>query len=303
MKQYLELLQHILDNGIKCKDRTGVGTLSCFDAPQTIYDLNDGLPLCTTKRVSFHNILHELLWFLRGPDSPTFTEEDRIYLSMAEKLNRGGTAHIKYLQDNKVKIWDEWAIDGDLGPLYPVQWRAWNSSNFKTGTYIDNDEPIDQIQNIIDEIKNNPWSRRLIVSAWNVHQLDKMALNPCHILFQFKVWPDKNGKPEKLDLKLYQRSADIYLGSVYNICSYSILLIMISHLTNLQPNKFIYCLGDAHLYLNHIKQAELQLTREPKPLPTLKIVRDVHSIDDFTFEDFKLENYESWPSIKAEVAV
>lgn len=295
---YHSILQYVLDNGNECKDRTGVGTLSCFDVPQTVYDLTQGFPICTTKRVSFHNVLHELLWFLKGP-STVYGNGEELHTPYANNAN------IKYLEDNNVKIWREWSDDnGDLGPLYPALWRAWSTSRIKHShdSYYYG-ETIDQIQQVIDNIKNNPWSRRLIVSAWNVHQIELMNLAPCHILFQFKVWPDKNGNPEKLDLKLYQRSADLLLGTGYNIPSYSILLTMIAHLTNLQPNKFIYCIGDAHIYLNHVDQVKEQLTREPKEAPTLEIVRDIKDIDDFKFEDFKLHNYKSHPAIKAPIAV
>lgn len=264
MRQYLELLQNILENGIKKEDRTGVGTLSIFGY-QMRWDLSQGFPLLTTKKLHLRSIIFELLWFLRGDNN------------------------IKYLNENGVRIWDEWADEkGSLGPIYGVQWRSWKAADGRV---------IDQISNVIEQIRENPNSRRLIVSAWNVGDLEAMALPPCHVLFQFYV------AGNQLSCQLYQRSADVFLGVPFNIASYSLLTLMIAQVCNLQPGEFIHTLGDVHLYLNHIPQAQLQLSRSPFPLPKMILNPQVKSIFDFNFEDFHLENYQSHPAIKAEVAV
>jgi len=265
MKQYLNLLQHVLDNGEKREDRTGVGTLSVFGF-QMRFDLAEGFPLVTTKKCHVRSILHELLWFLKGD------------------------TNIDYLHENKVTIWDEWADEkGDLGPVYGHQWRKWQSIDGAVH---------DQIQQVVDQIKTNPQSRRHIVSAWNVGEIDKMALPPCHVLFQFYV--HENGR---LSCQLYQRSADIFLGVPFNIASYSLLLMMMAQVTGLKPGEFIHTFGDAHLYSNHLEQARLQLSREPRALPLMKLNPEKRSIFDFQFEDFSLESYDPHPSIKAEIAV
>lgn len=264
MKQYLDLLQRILDEGAYKGDRTGTGTYSIF-GHQMRFDLSEGFPVLTTKKLHLRSIIHELLWFLKGD------------------------SNIKYLKDNGVSIWDEWADEnGDLGPVYGKQWRAWETAD---GTVID------QIQQLVDQIQKNPDSRRLIVSAWNVADVDKMKLPPCHVLFQFYV---NNGE---ISCQLYQRSADVFLGVPFNIASYSLLLLMVAQVCNLKPKHFIHTFGDAHLYSNHIEQAKLQLTREPKSLPTMKLNPDVKSIFDFKFEDFSLQDYNPDPHIKADVAV
>lgn len=264
MKQYHDLLDHILKNGVKKEDRTGTGTLSVFGY-QMRFDLSEGFPLVTTKKLHLRSIIHELLWFLQGD------------------------TNIKYLKDNGVSIWDEWADEnGDLGPVYGHQWRSWPGRN---------GEPIDQISKLIDQIKRNPDSRRLIVSAWNVADVDNMALPPCHSLFQFYV---ANGK---LSCQLYQRSADTFLGVPFNIASYALLTMMIAQVCDLEPGEFVHTFGDTHLYLNHIEQAQLQLTRECRPLPTMKINPAVKDIFSFKFEDFELLNYDPHPHIKAAVAV
>jgi len=264
MQQYHQLLQHILDNGIKKEDRTGVGTISVFGY-QMRFNLQEGFPLVTTKKLHVKSIIHELLWFLKGE------------------------TNIQYLKENGVTIWDEWADkDGELGPIYGYQWRSWPDYN---GGYID------QISNLIEEIKKNPNSRRLIVSAWNVAQLKDMRLPPCHILFQFYV------ADGKLSCQLYQRSADVFLGVPFNIASYSLLLMMVAQVTGLQPHEFIHTLGDAHLYLNHIEQAKLQLSRDCRPLPRMILNPEVKDIFNFKYEDSKLEGYDPHPHIKAEVAV
>lgn len=264
MKQYHELLQHILDNGVKKEDRTGTGTISVF-GHQSRYDLSQGFPVVTTKKVHLRSIIHELLWFLQGD------------------------TNIKYLKDNGVSIWDEWADEnGNLGPVYGHQWRSWPGKNGET---------IDQISKLIEQIKKNPDSRRLIVSAWNVADVDNMALPPCHTLFQFYV------AEGKLSCQLYQRSADTFLGVPFNIASYALLTIMIAQVCDLQPGDFVHTLGDAHLYSNHIEQAKLQLSRELRPLPTMKINPAVKDIFAFKFEDFELVNYDPHPHIKAAVAV
>jgi len=264
MKQYHDLLQHVLNTGIKKQDRTGVGTISVFGY-QMRFNLQEGFPLITTKKLHVKSIIHELLWFLKG------------------------STNIQYLKENGVTIWDEWADEkGELGPIYGYQWRSWPDYN---GGHID------QISQIIEELKRNPNSRRLIVSAWNVAQLKEMRLPPCHILFQFYV------ADGKLSCQLYQRSADIFLGVPFNIASYALLLMMVAQVTNLEPYEFIHTLGDAHLYLNHIEQAKLQLTRDFRPLPKMILNPDVKNIFDFKYEDFKLEGYDPHPHIKAEVAV
>ncbi|WP_443946406.1 thymidylate synthase [Pedobacter sp. AW1-32] len=264
MKQYLDLMQHVLDNGTQKHDRTGTGTISVF-GHQMRFNLQEGFPMVTTKKLHLKSIIHELIWFLTGD------------------------TNIKYLKDNGVRIWDEWAdADGNLGPVYGSQWRSWPTPDGKH---------IDQITNIINTIKNNPDSRRIIVSAWNVAEIEHMALPPCHAFFQFYV------ADGKLSCQLYQRSADIFLGVPFNIASYALLTMMVAQVCGLQPGDFIHTLGDAHLYNNHIEQANLQLSRAPKPMPVMKINPDVKSIFDFKFEDFTLENYEAHPHIKAAVAV
>lgn len=264
MKQYQDLLQHVLTHGADKSDRTGTGTRSVFGY-QMRFDLADGFPLLTTKKLHLRSIIHELLWFLRGD------------------------TNIRYLQENNVSIWDEWADEnGDLGPVYGYQWRSWQAPN---GT------SIDQISNIIQQIKNNPDSRRLIVSAWNPAQVEEMALPPCHALFQFYV------SDGKLSCQLYQRSADIFLGVPFNIASYALLTMMMAQVCNLQVGEFIHTLGDAHIYNNHFEQAKLQLSREPRPLPQMRINPEVKDLFAFTFDDFELVNYDSHPHIKAEVSV
>lgn len=264
MKQYLDLLDTVLRTGIDKGDRTGTGTRSIFGY-QMRFNLQDGFPLLTTKKLHTRSIIHELLWFLNGD------------------------TNVKYLHDNKVSIWDEWAReDGSLGPIYGYQWRHWDK---KDGGFVD------QISDVVNQIKHNPNSRRMIVSAWNVAQIDEMALPPCHCLFQFYV---ANGR---LSLQLYQRSADIFLGVPFNIASYSILLVMMAQVTGLECGDFVHTFGDAHLYNNHFEQAKLQLTREPLPLPTLKLNPDVKDIFSFKYEDIVIENYQSHPHIKAEVSV
>ena len=273
MKQYLDLMQHVLDNGTQKHDRTGTGTLSVFGY-QMRFNLQDGFPMVTTKKLHLKSILHELIWFLSGD------------------------TNIKYLKDNGVRIWDEWAdADGNLGPVYGSQWRSWPTP---TG------ENVDQISKIINTIKINPDSRRIIVSAWNVAEIENMALPPCHAFFQFYVAPPDLLKGEtkgKLSCQLYQRSADIFLGVPFNIASYALLTLMVAQVCDLEPGDFIHTLGDAHLYNNHIEQAKLQLSRDTKPLPTMKINPDIKNIFDFKFEDFTLENYDPHPHIKGIVAV
>ena len=264
MQQYLSLVRHILDHGNRKSDRTGTGTLSVFGS-QMRFDLNAGFPLVTTKKLHLRSIIYELLWFLRGD------------------------TNVKYLQENKVTIWDEWAdSNGDLGPVYGYQWRSWPGPN---------GEHIDQITKVIDDIKRNPDSRRHIVCAWNVAEIDKMALAPCHCLFQFYV------ADGKLSCHLYQRSADVFLGVPFNIASYALLTTMVAQVCDLKPGDFIHTFGDVHLYMNHLEQARLQLEREPRPLPSMKLNPDVKSIFDFRFGDFTLENYDPHPSIKAPIAV
>ena len=264
MKQYLDLLDHVLTNGVKKEDRTGTGTISVFGY-QMRFDLAEGFPVLTTKKLHLRSIIHELLWFLKGE------------------------TNIKYLNDNKVKIWDEWADEnGDLGHIYGYQWRSWPAHDGKH---------IDQISNVIGSIKTNPSSRRHLVNAWNVGELDKMALPPCHIMFQFYV------ADGKLSCQMYQRSADIFLGVPFNIASYALLLKMVAQVTGLIPGEFVHTFGDAHIYLNHIDQVKLQLTRKPFALPQMNINPDVKNIFDFKFEDFKLVNYQSHPHIKGEISV
>ena len=264
MKQYLDLLDRILTEGIKKEDRTGTGTISVF-GNQMRFNLEEGFPLLTTKKLHLKSIIYELLWFLRGD------------------------TNIKYLKDDGVSIWDEWADEnGELGPVYGHQWRSWPDENGGT---------IDQIQNVVNQIKNNPDSRRMIVSAWNVAEVERMALPPCHTMFQFYV---ANGR---LSLQLYQRSADTFLGVPFNIASYALLLQMMAQVTGLKAGDFIHTTGDTHLYLNHIEQAKLQLTRAPRPLPRMVINPDVKDIFDFKYEDFQLEGYDPWPHIKAAVSV
>lgn len=264
MKQYLDLMQHVLDNGTQKHDRTGTGTISVFGY-QMRFNLADGFPMVTTKKLHLKSIIHELIWFLSGD------------------------TNIKYLKENGVRIWDEWADEnGDLGPVYGSQWRSWPKPN---------GESIDQISQIINTIKNNPDSRRIIVSAWNVAEVENMALPPCHAFFQFYV------ADGKLSCQLYQRSADIFLGVPFNIASYALLTMMVAQVCDLQYGDFVHTLGDAHLYNNHIEQANLQLSRTPKPLPIMKINPEVKNIFDFKFEDFTLENYDPHPHIKGIVAV
>lgn len=264
MKQYLDLMQHVLTHGTDKSDRTGTGTRSVF-GHQMRFDLAQGFPVLTTKKLHLRSIIHELLWFLQGD------------------------TNIKYLQDNNVSIWDEWADEnGDLGRVYGAQWRSWRGANGET---------IDQIAQVVEQIKRNPDSRRLIVSAWNPAEVDDMALPPCHALFQFYV---ANGK---LSCQLYQRSADIFLGVPFNIASYALLTMMMAQVCGLQAGEFIHTLGDAHLYQNHLEQAQLQLTREPRPLPTMRINPDVKDLFAFGFDDFELLNYDPHPHIKAAVSV
>ncbi|WP_303812898.1 thymidylate synthase [Apibacter mensalis] len=264
MQVYLELLQHILNKGTRKQDRTGTGTISTFGY-QMRFDLQKGFPLVTTKKLHLRSIIYELLWFLKGD------------------------TNIKYLNDHKVRIWNEWADEnGELGPVYGHQWRSWGAPNGKH---------IDQISEIIDQIKNNPDSRRIIVSAWNVADIPQMALAPCHALFQFYV------ADGKLSLQLYQRSADVFLGVPFNIASYCLLLHMVAQVCNLKVGEFIHTFGDVHIYNNHIDQVNLQLTREPRPLPTLKLNPDRKDIFSFQYEDFSIDGYDPHPHIKAEVAV
>ena len=264
MQPYLNLLQRILDEGIEKTDRTGTGTKSIF-GHQMRFNLKDGFPLLTTKKLHLKSIIYELLWFLKGD------------------------TNIKYLKEHGVRIWDEWADeDGNLGPVYGHQWRSWPDYNGGT---------IDQIQNVINLIKHHPDSRRMMVTAWNPAEIEQMALPPCHCLFQFYV---ANGR---LSLQLYQRSADTFLGVPFNIASYALLLQMMAQVTGLQVGEFIHTTGDTHLYLNHLEQAQLQLTRTPRTLPQMKLNPDVKSLFDFQYEDFELQNYNPWPHIKADVAV
>ena len=264
MKPYLDLMQTILADGVDKGDRTGTGTRSIFGY-QMRFDLRDGFPLLTTKKLHLRSIIHELLWFLQG------------------------NTNIAYLKENGVSIWDEWADEqGELGPIYGHQWRSWDCADGRT---------VDQISNLIHDIRTNPDSRRLIVSAWNVGEIERMALPPCHVMFQFYVC---NGQ---LSCQLYQRSADVFLGVPFNIASYALLLMMVAQVTGLEPRYFIHTLGDAHLYKNHLEQARLQLTREPRKLPVMRINPEVKSIFDFHYEDFTLEGYDPHPHIKAAVSV
>ena len=273
MQQYLDLLQHILDKGVQKHDRTGTGTISTFGY-QMRFDLQKGFPLVTTKKVHTKSIIHELLWFLKGE------------------------TNIKYLKENGVSIWNEWANEkGELGPVYGKQWRSWEGKDGKV---------VDQISDLINQIKSNPDSRRLIVSAWNVTELPEMALMPCHTLFQFYVTPPGVGGPRgrgRLSCQLYQRSADVFLGVPFNIASYALLTLMIAQVCDLEPGEFIHTFGDVHIYNNHMEQVNLQLSRTPFPLPAMKLNPSVKNIFDFKFEDFTLENYQSHPAIKAPVAV
>jgi thymidylate synthase len=264
MQQYLDLLSHVLQHGTEKSDRTGTGTISVFGY-QMRFNLENGFPLLTTKKLHLRSIIHELLWFLKGE------------------------TNIDYLHQNKVSIWDEWAdATGELGPIYGYQWRKWPAGE---------DHQIDQINQVIHGIKENPDSRRLIVSAWNVGELDKMALPPCHVLFQFYV------NQGMLSCQLYQRSADIFLGVPFNIASYSLLLMMIAQVTHLKPGEFIHTLGDAHIYKNHLDQVRLQLTRDPRPLPVMLLNPKVTDILEFRYEDFTLENYDPHPHIRGEISV
>jgi thymidylate synthase len=264
MQQYLDLMHNVLDNGVMRGDRTGTGTLSIF-GHQMRFDLSAGFPVVTTKKLHLRSIIHELLWFIQGD------------------------TNIGYLKANRVRIWDEWADEnGDLGPVYGAQWRSWPTPN---------GESIDQIAQILDSIRNNPNSRRHIVSAWNVAEIDNMALPPCHCLFQFYV------ADGKLSCQLYQRSADIFLGVPFNIASYALLTMMIAQVTGLEPGDFVHTLGDAHLYVNHLEQTRLQLSRKPFPLPTMRLNPDVDSLFDFCYEDFELVDYQCHPGIKASIAV
>ena len=274
MDQYLDLLKYILENGAQKTDRTGTGTLSSFGY-QMRFDLQKGFPLVTTKKLHLKSIIYELLWFLKGE------------------------TNIKYLNENGVRIWDEWADDdGNLGPVYGKQWRSWEGKDGKI---------IDQISELIDQIKKNPDSRRLIVSAWNVAELPDMALMPCHTLFQFYVSPsfgqDGRADSARLSCQLYQRSADVFLGVPFNIASYALLTMMIAQVCDLEPGEFIHSFGDVHIYNNHLEQVHLQLSRQPFPLPQMKLNPDVKDIFSFKYEDFTLENYQFHPAIKAPVAV
>lgn len=264
MKQYLDLLNRIMTEGVKKHDRTGTGTLSVF-GNQMCFNLDDGFPLLTTKKLHLKSIIYELLWFLRGD------------------------TNVHYLQEHGVRIWNEWAdANGELGPVYGHQWRSWPDYN---GGHID------QIKNVLDQIRNNPDSRRMIVSAWNVAEIDQMKLPPCHCLFQFYV------ADGRLSLQLYQRSADTFLGVPFNIASYALLLMMMAQVTGLKPGDFIHTTGDTHLYLNHLEQVRLQLTRTPRKLPQMVLNPDVKDLFSFKYEDFKLEDYDPWPHIAAEVSV
>ncbi len=264
MQPYLDLLRRVRTAGVKKTDRTGTGTLSVF-GHQMRFDLSDGFPAVTTKKLHFRSIIHELLWFLRGD------------------------TNIRYLRENKVTIWDEWADEnGDLGPVYGHQWRSWPAADGRT---------IDQISWVVDQIRSNPDSRRLVISAWNPADLDRMALAPCHCLFQFYV------ADGRLSCQLYQRSGDVFLGVPFNIASYALLTLMIAQVTHLAPGEFVHTLGDAHLYLNHLEQTDLQLSREPFPRPVMKLNPDVDDLFAFRYEDFTLEGYQSHPAIKAPIAV
>ncbi|CAM4049668.1 thymidylate synthase [Mesobacillus thioparans] len=264
MKQYLELCKHVLDTGVKKEDRTGTGTISTFGY-QMRFNLQDGFPLLTTKKLHLKSIIHELLWFLNGD------------------------TNVKYLQENGVRIWNEWADEnGELGPVYGHQWRSWDGADGET---------VDQISELIHTIKTNPDSRRMIVNAWNVAEIKNMALPPCHCMFQFYV------ADGKLSCQLYQRSADVFLGVPFNIASYALLTMMVAHVCDLEPGDFVHTFGDTHIYSNHFDQVKLQMTRDPKPLPQMKLNPEVKSIFDFTYDDFELVNYEAHPHIKGVVSV
>ena len=264
MKQYLDLLSHVMEHGIEKRDRTGTGTLSTFGY-QMRFDLSEGFPLMTTKKLHLKSILYELLWFLSG------------------------STNVRYLQEKGVRIWNEWAdADGNLGPIYGYQWRSWPAADGRT---------IDQVSAVVDSLKRNPDSRRHIISAWNVGEIEKMALPPCHILFQFYVAGDR------LSCQLYQRSADIFLGVPFNIASYTLLTLMMAQVTGYKPGEFIHTLGDAHIYLNHIDQVSLQLTRDPRPLPRMIVNKEVDNILEFKYEDFVLADYNPHPAIKGEISV
>lgn len=270
MQQYLDLLRLIINKGVSKTDRTGTGTTSYFGY-QMRFDLSEGFPMVTTKKLHLKSIIYELLWFLQGD------------------------TNIKYLKDNGVSIWDEWANEnGDLGPVYGKQWRSWAGADGKT---------FDQIKDVLKQLKTNPDSRRIIVSAWNVAELPEMALMPCHALFQFYVEPAVNGGKPKLSCQLYQRSADVFLGVPFNTASYALLTMMIAQVCDMEPGTFVHTFGDVHLYNNHREQAALQLTRTPFPLPQMKLNPEVKDLFSFRFEDFSLENYQSHPGIKAPVAI
>ncbi len=271
MKQYLDLLRKVSENGVQKNDRTGTGTQSCFGY-QMRFDLRKGFPMVTTKKLHLKSIVYELLWFLKGE------------------------TNIRYLKEHGVSIWDEWANEqGELGPVYGKQWRNWTGAE---------GNQFDQIKDLIHQLQTNPDSRRLIVSAWNVAELPKMALMPCHVLFQFYTTPPENpGERRRLSCQLYQRSADVFLGVPFNIASYALLTLMIAQVTDMEPDEFVHSFGDVHLYNNHKEQAALQLTRIPKPPPLMKLNPEVKNIFDFNYEDFVLENYHPHPSIKARVAV
>ena len=269
MEQYLQLLKKIIDTGVDKNDRTGTGTRSLFGY-QMRFDLQNGFPLVTTKKLHLKSIIYELLWFLKGD------------------------TNVEYLQKNGVRIWDEWADEnGNLGPVYGKQWRSWNGANGKT---------VDQVSELIEQLKTNPDSRRLIISAWNVADLPEMKLMPCHCLFQFYTTPTE-GRKRKLSCQLYQRSADVFLGVPFNIASYALLTMMVAQVCDMEPGEFVHSFGDVHLYKNHFEQAELQLIRKPFPLPQMKLNPQVKNIFDFKFEDFELINYQSYPGIKAPVAI
>ena len=264
MKQYLDLMRHVREHGVRKGDRTGTGTLSVFGY-QMRFDLREGFPVVTTKSIHMRSVIHELLWFLMG------------------------STNIAWLRDNGVSIWDEWAdASGELGPVYGAQWRSWPTAG---------GESVDQIARVIESIRRDPDSRRHVVSAWNVGELDRMALPPCHLLFQFYV------AEGRLSCQLYQRSADVFLGVPFNIASYALLTMMVARVTDLEPGEFVHTLGDAHLYLNHLEQADTQLEREPYPLPRMELNPDVGSIFDFTYDDFRLVGYEHHPAIRAPIAV
>ncbi len=271
MQPYLDLMQHILEHGAVKTDRTGTGTRSVFGY-QMRFDLAAGFPLLTTKKLYVKSIIHELLWFIRGE------------------------TNVRSLQEQGVHIWDEWADEaGNLGPVYGAQWRSWHAADGRT---------VDQLAEVVAQIRRNPDSRRLIVSAWNVGEIDRMALPPCHVLFQFYVAPASGpGQPGRLSCQLYQRSVDVFLGLPFNIASYALLTLMVAQVCDLQPGDFVHTSGDAHLYLNHIEQAQLQLTRPPRPLPQMILNPEVKSLFDFRYEDFRLEGYDPHPHIKADIAV